>query len=107
MKKRDEKDIWQNLYDFPLIETEQAISENELIGKLLHLSIFNSKNLVVKEFSQESIQLLSHQKLHIRFIKVRFSFVEKEEFTAYSKAEIEHLPLPRPIERYLSQILSD
>lgn len=106
MKKRNEKDIWQNLYDFPLIETEQSISENELIEKLLHLSVFNSKNLIVKEFSRESIHLLSHQKLHLRFTKIRFSLIEKEEFTAYSKTEIEHLPLPRPIERYLSQILS-
>ncbi len=103
MKKRNEKNIWQNLYDFPLIETEQIVSENEIIEKLFHPPFFNSNDFILDEFSAESIHLLSHQKLHLRFIKIHFTSFENEFYRAYTKAEIEQLPLPRPIEHYLSR----
>jgi A/G-specific adenine glycosylase len=66
--KRDEKGIWRNLYQFPLIETDEAIDYNtlklhpELLShtknKAFELSLYNDVDTVHK---------LSHQHLHTKF----------------------------------------
>ncbi len=67
IRKRIEKGIWHNLYEFPLIETGKP-AENQEIGTLL-----KDKNILpgfenLVEFEQQRvIHKLTHQQLHIRF----------------------------------------
>lgn len=91
MKKRTQKDIWQGLYDFPLIETDEFKIGNQIpvtTGPIVHL--------------------LSHQKLHIRFL--HFSNLSEKEFDQLSRSyECEgfsvkqtlSLPKPKIIVDYL------
>ena len=68
LKKRHMQDIWQNLYEFPLIEIENAYGIDEsklnteldklLAGKDYEAVLFNEKEVVHK---------LSHQHIHTRF----------------------------------------
>lgn len=69
LEKREGKGIWQNLYQFPLIETEKHISEEEDFNKLLEkhdllkglpfeLSLYNKEPIIHK---------LSHQHLYTKF----------------------------------------
>ncbi|MDO5978505.1 A/G-specific adenine glycosylase [Flavivirga spongiicola] len=68
LEKRENKGIWQNLYQFPLIETnanvdintlKPLIKEHDLIkGMPFELSLYN-KDIIVHK--------LSHQHLHTRF----------------------------------------
>lgn len=68
IQKRTDKGIWHNLYEFPLIETEQEegfdfiseaiASENEIVS----IAEFNEKSIVHK---------LSHQHLYIKFWVVK------------------------------------
>lgn len=68
IQKRTEKGIWQNLFEFPLIETQNEVDldfiANELKAEnqIVSLSEINSKQIIHK---------LSHQKLHIRFWEVK------------------------------------
>ncbi len=67
IQKRTEKGIWQNLFEFPLIETETEVDldfiANELKAEnqIISLSEINSEQIIHK---------LTHQKLHVRFWKV-------------------------------------
>ena len=101
LKKRTEKDVWRNLYNFPMIE----IKENEDFDSG-HL---NLKSEPKKTF--EDIHILTHQKLKISFWRIP---VEKSELKQLSdrfgaqivsSETIDEFPLPRPMEKYLNEII--
>ncbi|WP_250433306.1 A/G-specific adenine glycosylase [Hanstruepera flava] len=62
LEKREGKGIWQNLYQFPLIESKQPLAINELKSQLKineqHITLYNDKSIVHK---------LSHQHLYTKF----------------------------------------
>jgi A/G-specific adenine glycosylase len=73
INKRTEKGIWHNLYEFPIIETENEM-DFDVLSKLVHE---NYSDLEIKAISiyneNQIIHKLSHQKLHINFYKVEVS----------------------------------
>ena len=68
INKRTQKGIWHNLYEFPLIETEQKESE-EIIQQKIR-SLFKNVTAITLLESESVIHKLSHQHLHISFWKV-------------------------------------
>ncbi len=73
INKRTEKGIWHNLYEFPVIETQEEldfetiaikINENFSENKITSVAVYNNQQIIHK---------LSHQKLHINFYKVTLS----------------------------------
>jgi A/G-specific adenine glycosylase len=71
IKKRSAKGIWHNLYEFPLIESEELLSE-EIITKQINQQLFIANEVTdVTLYNPEIIvHKLSHQHLNIRFWKV-------------------------------------
>lgn len=65
LEKRTEKDIWQGLYEFPLIESDSEISEKELISELKNLSYSFSNIYIANE--KPIVHKLSHQHIITRF----------------------------------------
>ena len=67
IQKRTEKGIWQNLYEFPLIETDNEVSIDYITENIsIQPNIISISEL---NFDQ-IIHKLTHQKLHIKFWKV-------------------------------------
>jgi A/G-specific adenine glycosylase len=104
LKKRNEKDVWQNLYDFPLFESDENLSETALFDSNAIIDFIGNSRFVLKKISPVKVHLLSHQKLHIRFIELHLSgqLHTEKELQKFTSAEIEKLPLPKPIEEFLS-----
>lgn len=109
INKRRGKDIWENLYDFPLIETKEETG----VEKILELKEF--QNVVGKEkFTVENISkiykhVLSHQKIYARFIELKIkdtSTNKRAETLAIDKKEIGKYAVPRLIETYLEDRMS-
>ncbi len=73
IQQRTEKDIWQQLFELPLIETTTA-NEEELF---LHLSQLYPNNNIKKVTANTIKHKLSHQQLHINFYEISVS-----EFTS-------------------------
>ncbi|MDD5151673.1 MAG: A/G-specific adenine glycosylase [Flavobacterium sp.] len=71
IQKRTAKGIWHNLYEFPLIETDEA-KDFDFITEQIHSGIFaNNEVISIEEHNDKSIiHKLSHQHLHIKFWKV-------------------------------------
>lgn len=67
-EKREGKGIWQNMYQFPLIETEKPIEIKEVEVKLKDFEILKSKNFSVSIYNETPIvHKLSHQHLYTKF----------------------------------------
>jgi len=93
LQKRSEKDIWQNLFQFPLIETEENLEMNDF--EKYSLSPPN-------KISAEIVHVLSHQKIHARFYHFnQLPTNIDSDWIPVSMAEIQDFPIPRLIDRYL------
>jgi len=66
IKQRKGKGIWQNLYEFPVIESKHSISEAELLQEI-HKQYDSKSPLKITFRSPEIKHKLSHQLLHIHF----------------------------------------
>ena len=101
IEQRTQKGIWQNLYQFPLIETDRSISilefkssasENKFLKKLnFEFNLFNEKDIVHK---------LSHQHLHTKFWIIE---VDKLPKRGISTDKIKDYPVPTLISEFISK----
>ena len=105
IKKRTHQDIWQNLFEFFLIENSTEIPEEESIQKFLKLS-----GLKKKEYSLQSISSIYQQKLTHQTIKGRFIHIELKKESALNgnyqlidKKEMSTLAFPKFISTYLKE----
>lgn len=70
------KGIWLNMYEFPLIETEAEIDENQLLNSLEFEKIMGDDSVTVQLFNKKAIiHKLSHQHINTKFwiVKVQSS----------------------------------
>jgi A/G-specific adenine glycosylase len=102
LQKRTKKDIWQDLYEFFLIETDkkqkpEAILKNKMLNEMV-----SPKNMILKSVSKDYKHILSHQNLHTIFYLVELKLLLKTK--SLKKVNIKSLnkyALPRLIEKYL------
>ncbi|MBA4135141.1 MAG: A/G-specific adenine glycosylase [Flavobacterium sp.] len=72
IQKRTQKGIWHNLYEFPLLETDNDLSPEALSDLLLKHTYVENKILDISRFNEAVVvHKLTHQHLNICFWKVR------------------------------------
>jgi len=101
MKKRGPNDIWQGLFDFELIEFDNALSTDEILNTVYE----KYSDSEVIEISEPIKHVLSHQKLEAVFVELKSSkenILNDNSLKYYTKEQIEDLPKPRLIENYLT-----
>jgi A/G-specific adenine glycosylase len=99
VQKREGKGIWENLYEFPVFETETQLAEFEIIEQVSKMEFFNKKPSKILILHNEILlHKLSHQHLYIRFFELHFSskLPDSKPFTA-----IEKLPFPIVIHNFM------
>lgn len=106
LRERTARDIWQNLYDFHLQETDEPktalrdIPLADLIGRIVQEGILVAPPV-------ESVQLLSHQRIRAKFylIDVPDALITSLpiDLQWYLPTEISKLPKPVLITNYLAQ----
>ena len=68
LEKREGKGIWQNLYQFPLIETDKCVDAKNLKKQLESNNMLAEKNFQLSLYNKEPIlHKLSHQHLYTNF----------------------------------------
>ena len=88
LEKRNEKDIWQHLYQFPLKEFQDPEEKERYLSEVM--PSFQSK---------EYKHVLSHQHLFCHFI-VRIS-TNRDDGTHVKLQDLHQYPIPRAIDRFL------
>lgn len=69
IQQRTQKDIWQNLYEFPLIESTSVLNEEEMLSSKEWNDRF-SHDTVLTSVSKPYKHILSHQVIYCKFWKV-------------------------------------
>ena len=97
INKRDEKDIWANMYDLPLIETSFLVPENEL-AQLPQLITILGESGKINAITPVYRHILTHQRLYVRFITLQSPHIKLSENWFFADTEtIQKLPLPKII----------
>lgn len=93
LQQRTGKDIWQQLFQFPLLETsnEKTQGFSYILEKAHHVS-------------EEITHVLSHQRLHARFYYFNQApDFASEDWIRIEKSKLQDYPIPRLIDRYLEK----
>jgi len=106
LNKRTEKDIWKNLFDFPMIETEKAISLKKLILSKEWKDIFYDSKIKTGKESKPYRHILSHQIILAKFYKVEIPATVSLPFLKVNLNKIEDYPVPRLVEKYLEEVVN-
>ncbi len=107
MRKRRSKDIWQGLYDFYLVETKTRQKPENVFAKDPMLKRLRGK-IQQNKISGLYKHILTHQQLMTRFIPVSVKLTKTNQalfefmkLKFYSRKEIDGLPKPVLVSRYL------
>jgi A/G-specific adenine glycosylase len=94
IEKRLGKDIWQHLYQFPLVEIDSDRSLTNLD--------FSEFGVVPFDFSENIKHVLSHQKINARFYYFdSFPVSISDNYLIIDKKNIQDYPMPRLMDRFL------
>lgn len=101
IRKRTGKDIWQNLYEFPLVETAIPATEEEILGNE-DLRRMAGK-FAVARVSALKKHLLSHQHIFGTFYELKLTKPPREQgLVAVKRDMLMEYALPQLIVKYLS-----
>lgn len=108
VEQREGKDIWRGLYQFPLLEAEQELSDKELEDAAIH---FVQKNFSIFNFhfsiSASCLHQLTHRTIHALFLRAelvgRPSSIPKK-YVVTPIDGIKKIPVSRLIDRYLQTL---
>ena len=98
-------DIWKNMFDFPLIETEKSVELGELLNQESFLSDLNLSD--ISSVVQNYQHVLSHQKIFAKIYTVKLT-KKYINLTNYLKINIDDLdldPVPKLIHQFLQNIV--
>jgi len=108
LQKRTGKDVWQNLFEFPLIESDRLFSTSELVDDETFKSLFhNIAEVEILKISNPMKHVLSHRVIYAQFFSITIS-EENEAVKQFSKTpltEIDHFAVSRLMELFLESEL--
>lgn len=105
MQKRTGKDVWKNLWEFPLVETDKALSAG-IPSHPLTDAIHEETDGEVVCKSSDTRHILTHQIIHARFFKMDFVprlIADNYDYQWQPDPLISGLPVARMIEKYLEK----
>ncbi len=108
IRKRTTQDIWKNMYDFPLIESEQILDIEEMKQTNEWNKIFKDCKNVIKVKSRVFHHKLSHQNINAIFWSIQTisnsKFDVNTEYVVIKNFNMIHeYPIPKLIENYCAE----
>ncbi len=101
--QRTGKDIWKDLFEFPLIEVEKEINDKEFLKQMRLRKWIKDGDFEIEEFSPLFKQQLSHQLISGRFIKIKLKHkpIVIKEWNWQKKEKLKNYAFPQFINQYL------
>ncbi|WP_207535751.1 A/G-specific adenine glycosylase [Desertivirga arenae] len=102
--KRGPNDIWQNLHEFPLIETNAPVDPLIMLKSNEFEQLFGKKVILTGQYGPVK-HILSHQKLHVNFIFIdefEEHFKEKKNWFFTDIETLEQFAMPKIIFSFLN-----
>jgi len=102
LRKREGKGIWQNLYEFPLIESKAVIDETDLVNHKEFNKLFGSSKLSIRQFNKKLIvHKLSHQHINTQFWIVK---INSNDSATIKWTAIKNFPVPILIYNFIEEL---
>jgi A/G-specific adenine glycosylase len=101
IRQRTKNDIWQNLFEFILVETGKFVPHHRINRIPYFIEHFGKKKLEIKHVSQSFNQKLTHQSVTANFVHLEG---ELSEFVGYQSVTVKQLhsfPFPKLVADYL------
>lgn len=102
VKKREGKDVWENLYEYVTLEIQSQMDAATFIKSPVFKKSIGSRKFEIKSISKIYRQLLSHQTIYGRFITITVSKPLKhlKGYVLADKNDIKQLAFPRLINNW-------
>lgn len=108
VRKRTEDDIWGNLYEIPLVESDSALSEEEFLASSAFFTLFSGIEVhSIRLIHKKAKHVLSHQVIWTDFYEVTLSN-DASDLKGYQRVRVDELdkfPMSRLLSRFFSLIL--
>ncbi len=103
LEKREDKDIWKNLYQLPLVELEEKPSDHQILA--LNAPFMKNIKSILKTVSAQKKHILSHQIIFARMIHVEIKSNEllNEKLVRVNKKDISKFAVPKLVQDFLNE----
>jgi len=108
LNKRTENDIWKNLYELPLIESNTALAVDDFIRKQEFASIFKENSVVNVRLLNKTKHVLSHRIIYADFYELDAQDIKMDFLSKYTKlnmVDLELYPVSRLMHNFFENFL--
>ena len=108
LNKRTENDIWKNLYELPLIESNTALAVDDFIRKQEFASIFKENSVVNVRLLNKTKHVLSHRIIYADFYELEAQDIKMDFLSKYTKlnmVDLELYPVSRLMHNFFENFL--
>ncbi len=116
--QRQESNIWKGLWEFPVIETESMLNDEDILTsdfllKVSKLIGYSVDSLNIQRISKSYKHLLSHREIHAKFISIEISSelvlenipdVNHKLFKLAPMVELENYAVHRLMEKFIEKL---
>lgn len=102
--KRGEKDIWANMHEFPLVETQGEVDDFKQLLELKTHDLPFEFELIPSSRSSSKYRkhILTHQDIFYTFWEVKLKESITSPFRYHNKEELNDMPFPKLLENFIS-----
>ncbi len=104
IRRRIEKDIWRDLYEFVLLESGQFIPQEDLASSSFLQGQFGNQPFQINYTSPPFKQTLTHQLITGSFVHLSPVPGEIEGYHRVARSALKQFPFPRVIANYLNSL---
>ncbi|HEV3223641.1 MAG TPA: A/G-specific adenine glycosylase [Puia sp.] len=101
IRKRTEKDIWQNLYEFILWETGKIIPQDKLHKTSFFQDNFGKQGFRIQRVSPAFSQILTHQSITGLFVHLNKPLDKLAGYQSVPRESLKEYPFPKIITDYI------
>lgn len=101
--KRTGRDIWMNLYQFPLIETSLPASDEEVLSHPMTTKFLTMEGARLVSISRRFRHILTHRRISARFVNISVAHLNESlpHFLKINREEISNFAFPVLIRNYM------
>jgi A/G-specific adenine glycosylase len=107
IQQRGNGDIWEGLFEFPLIETNEEVNIYSLVENDNFISIFQKSKYLILNVSNPIKHILTHRHIYCKFIEIEVESISKKSTLVNLQQipleELNKYAIPRLIDRYLQK----
>jgi len=107
LNKRNGNDIWNSLYEFPLIESTAPLNFEKLVSLPVWNTLFGDRHLMTVVLPKTYRHQLTHQTLQCSFYAIKIDVASGSPDFSYRQILLKSLPeypVPRVIDKYLTDL---